>query len=142
MLKRLCKMAGIVAWRKPLHTLQKSCIDDWGKVAPPNVVMHWATHSSLSTTMKYYSQVSKGDEALGQQSLLPSPDAQGTPVVQAGTRYRGPTPARGRPRRRRRRPRWQPRDRRPRDVVSERRRKWGSSFNKNCRRRIARTRQS
>jgi integrase len=62
--------AGLTPWEKPLHTLRKSCIDDWAKVAPPNVVMEWATHSSLNTTMKYYSKVSPGDEQIGQVKMF------------------------------------------------------------------------
>ena len=53
-------------------TLRKSSIDDWAKVAPPNVVMEWATHSSLNTPMKYYSKVSPGDEQIGQVKMFKS----------------------------------------------------------------------
>ena len=52
--------------------------DDWAKVAPPNVVMEWATHSSLNTTMKYCSKVSPGDEQIGQVKMFKrKPEAGG-----------------------------------------------------------------
>jgi integrase len=66
---------GVVPRDKPLHTLRKSCIDDWARVAPPNVVIEWATHSSLHTTMKYYSKVSPTDEQIGMANLFKVPAA-------------------------------------------------------------------
>ncbi|MFA7238347.1 MAG: site-specific integrase [Phycisphaeraceae bacterium] len=68
--KQACKRAGLEPWSKPFHTLRKSCIDDWARLAPPNVVMEWATHTTLSTTMKYYAKVHRADESLGQMQLL------------------------------------------------------------------------
>jgi integrase len=59
---RLWAATGVPRWSKPLHTLRKSCIDDWARVAPPNVVMEWATHTSLAATMKYYAKVHRATE--------------------------------------------------------------------------------
>ena len=69
-LRAACKTAGLEPWTKPLHTLRKSCIDDWSRIAPPHVVMEWATHTCLATTMRYYVKVNRSDEKLGQASLL------------------------------------------------------------------------
>lgn len=69
----LCRKAKLTPWPKPLHTLRKSCIDDWARHNPPNVVMEWATHSSLATTMKFYAKVSREDEQRGQASMLARP---------------------------------------------------------------------
>lgn len=82
--KRLCREAGVQPWSKPLHTLRKSCIDDWTRIAPPNVVMEWATHTSLSTTMKYYSKVHRTDEQIGQASLF-NASSSVIPVVSTTT---------------------------------------------------------
>lgn len=73
---RACRLAGLEPWSKPFHTLRKSCIDDWARIAPPNVVMEWATHTSLATTMKFYAKVHRADEAVGQASLMTSTSAR------------------------------------------------------------------
>lgn len=75
-----CKRAGLDPWPKPFHTLRKSCIDDWARIAPPNVVMDWATHTAIATTMKYYAKVHRSDEVLGQAALM-NPSAASTTVV-------------------------------------------------------------
>lgn len=56
--KRHLKQAGI----KPngtlsIHTLRKSCIQNWTNELPINVTKELAGHSSISTTQKYYLQV-------------------------------------------------------------------------------------
>lgn len=61
--------AGVEAYGDPLHTLRKSCINDWARKHPPNAVMQWATHSSIETTMKYYSKVSPEDEKRAREPL-------------------------------------------------------------------------
>ena len=58
----LCKRVEVAPYRDPLHTLRKSCIDDWAKRQPPNVAKEWATHSDIKTTMKFYTRVSPNDE--------------------------------------------------------------------------------
>jgi integrase len=70
---RLCKQAGLKPWPKPLHTLRKSCIDDWSKVVGPTTLMEWATHTSLQTTVKFYTKVSKDDLLQGQSRLFARP---------------------------------------------------------------------
>lgn len=67
---KLFAEAGLSIWDKPLHTLRKSCIDDWARVAPPNVVMEWATHSSLQTTHLYYTKVNPADEQIGRGAMF------------------------------------------------------------------------
>ena len=71
----LCKRADVTPYRDPLHTLRKSCIDDWARAHPPNVVKEWATHSDIKTTMKYYSKVSRRDEIAGQVNMFRTPCA-------------------------------------------------------------------
>lgn len=66
----ICKRTDLEPWKKPFHTLRKSCIDDWARIAPPNVVMDWATHTAIATTMKYYAKVHRSDEAIGQAALM------------------------------------------------------------------------
>lgn len=61
--------AGVEAYGDPLHTLRKSCINDWARKHPPNAVMQWATHSSIQTTMKYYAKVSPEDEKRAREPL-------------------------------------------------------------------------
>ena len=61
--------AGVEKYGDPLHTLRKSCINDWARRHPPNAVMQWATHSSIHTTMKYYAQVSPEDEKRAREPL-------------------------------------------------------------------------
>jgi len=56
--KRHIKRAGI----KPngtlsIHTLRKSCIQNWANELPINVTKELAGHSSIVTTQKYYLQV-------------------------------------------------------------------------------------
>lgn len=56
--KRHLKWAGI----KPngslsLHTLRKSCVQNWANHLPPNVTKELVGHASISTTMEYYTQV-------------------------------------------------------------------------------------
>lgn len=40
-----------------LHTLRKSCVQNWANHLPPNVTKELAGHASISTTMEYYAQV-------------------------------------------------------------------------------------
>ena len=48
-------------YRDPLHTLRKSCINDWARRHPPQVVMDWAGHRSIKTTLTYYTQAEERD---------------------------------------------------------------------------------
>lgn len=55
---RLCRRAKIELYAKPLHSLRKSCIDDWAKSGyPPSVVQQWAGSADIKTTMTCYNQV-------------------------------------------------------------------------------------
>lgn len=69
----LCKRAKVAPFRKPLHTLRKSCIDDWAKAGfPPSVVQAWAGHRDIKTTMTFYSKVDERDILRArQQAFLP-----------------------------------------------------------------------
>jgi integrase len=58
----LCKRAGVERYRDPLHTLRKSCIDDWAKAGySASVVKAWAGHADITTTFAYYGQVEQRD---------------------------------------------------------------------------------
>jgi integrase len=59
------RRAGVMPVGKlTIHTLRKSCIQNWvDAVLPPDVVQKLAGHSSLATTMKYYTQVDPDREA-------------------------------------------------------------------------------
>jgi integrase len=60
--RKLCKKAKVSYYAKPLHSLRKSCIDDWAKAGyPPSVVQQWAGHADIKTTMTFYSQVDARD---------------------------------------------------------------------------------
>ncbi len=57
----LCKRAGIPRYRKPLHSLRKSCITDWAGLFPTHVVMQWAGHADIRTTNEHYLKVCESD---------------------------------------------------------------------------------
>jgi integrase len=57
----LCRQAEIESYRKPFHTLRKSCITDWALSYPAHVVKQWAGHASLDTTDRYYLQVPESE---------------------------------------------------------------------------------
>lgn len=59
--KLLRKKAKVVQYKKPLHTLRKSCINDWAGKYPMHVVQRWAGHTKIATTGEYYSQVTEDD---------------------------------------------------------------------------------
>lgn len=46
-----------------IHTLRKSCIQNWADILPMNVVKQFAGHSDISTTQKFYTQVDAEHEA-------------------------------------------------------------------------------
>lgn len=50
----LCKRAKVEPYGSPLHTLRKSCIDDWARVYPPKTVQTFAGHSQIITTLRHY----------------------------------------------------------------------------------------
>ena len=43
------------------HDLRRSCITNWAKKLPIQVVQHLAGHSNMTTTRKYYLSVQKSD---------------------------------------------------------------------------------
>jgi len=53
------KRAGLKFWKKPLHSLRKSCIQDWTETFPLTDVKCWAGHSSIDTTQRFYTQENK-----------------------------------------------------------------------------------
>lgn len=53
-----------------IHTLRKACITNWSNtVNNPKVVMQLAGHSDISTTMKYYVQITKEQKILAVQGI-------------------------------------------------------------------------
>ncbi|MFC1781013.1 tyrosine-type recombinase/integrase [Planctomycetota bacterium] len=93
--KRCLKWAGIEPnGTLSIHTLRKSCGQNWANHLPPNVTKELMGHSNIATTMKYYSQVdedhrakaaalvdrlvSKGNAA---ESLVSETDAKMTPTA-------------------------------------------------------------
>jgi integrase len=65
--KVLCRRAGVVPWRKPMHTLRKTCLTRWARQFPLHVVKEWAGHGDERTTLKFYLKVSESeyDKAAG-----------------------------------------------------------------------------
>ena len=76
--KKHCVRTGIKPVGKlTIHTLRKSCGQNWADLGlPPNTVKEWMGHSSIQTTMEYYSQVDRDHEIkaarLIQQLIEPS----------------------------------------------------------------------
>lgn len=72
----IAKRAGVKSYAKPIHSLRKSRITDWAGKHPPHVVMAWAGHSDLRTTLKYYSKVQESDfeKATGSYCKVPESD--------------------------------------------------------------------
>jgi len=63
-----------------LHTLRKSCIQNWANELPINVTKELAGHSSITTTQKYYLQVDeyhRAKAALVIDSLLAKTEPKG-----------------------------------------------------------------
>jgi integrase len=62
-----------------IHTLRKSCIQNWANELPINVTEELAGHSSIATTHKYYLQVDEYNRAKAAaviDSLLVNANAQ------------------------------------------------------------------
>lgn len=57
----LFNQSGVQRYAKPYHSLRKSCITDWAGKYPMHVVKEWAGHADISTTAKYYLQVSESE---------------------------------------------------------------------------------
>jgi integrase len=57
--KVLCRRSGVVPWKKPMHTLRKTCLTRWAKEHPQHVVKEWAGHGDERTTSQYYLKVSE-----------------------------------------------------------------------------------
>jgi integrase len=55
------RRAGVTPYDKPMHSLRKSCINDWAGEHASHVVKAWAGHSDYRTTATYYLQVSAAD---------------------------------------------------------------------------------
>ncbi len=81
MLPRLCEAAELTPWAKPLHTLRKSCIDDWARLVGPQTLMEWATHQALATTMRFYTKASEGDLVVGRGDLFDRVTLDGTQLA-------------------------------------------------------------
>ncbi len=61
--KRHCKRAGIKPVGKlTIHTLRKSCGQNWADHLPMSVVKELMGHSKVETTLEYYNQVDKDHE--------------------------------------------------------------------------------
>lgn len=75
--RRLCRRAGVEFFEKPLHTMRKSCIDDWARSGyAPNVVQRWAGHREIQTTLRFYQTVERRDvDHATSRQLLPESDA-------------------------------------------------------------------
>ena len=80
--KAHCKLAGIKPVGKlTVHTLRKSCGQNWADHLPMNVVKELMGHSSISTTQEYYTQVDSDHEAKAARvidSLLRENDVERT----------------------------------------------------------------
>jgi len=50
-----------------IHTLRKSCIQNWANELPINVTKELAGHSSITTTQKFYLQVDEYHRAKAAQ---------------------------------------------------------------------------
>jgi len=59
--KVICKRAGVAPYKKPTHTLRKTCLTCWGRIYPQHTVAAWAGHASTQTTQEYYLQVSEAE---------------------------------------------------------------------------------
>jgi integrase len=82
-LKRHLKHAGIFPDEQfSIHTLRKSCIQNWANnITNPKVTQRLAGHSDLKTTMQYYCQVTKTERAqaaLAIENLLEKSDVKVT----------------------------------------------------------------
>lgn len=61
--KKHCKRAGIKPTGKlTIHTLRKSCGQNWADHLPMNVVKELMGHSSIATTQEFYTQVDRDHE--------------------------------------------------------------------------------
>jgi hypothetical protein len=53
--------AGVARYKKPIHSLRKSCITDWAAGFAAHVVKEWAGHADIRTTLQYYLKVSESE---------------------------------------------------------------------------------
>jgi len=78
-----------------LHTLRKSCVQNWADHLPPNVTKELAGHASIATTMEYYARVDEDHRTKAAaviESLVSGPaeveaemtDARMTPEAELG----------------------------------------------------------
>ena len=58
-IKNTIKRAGVAQYKKPLHSMRKSCITDWAEKYPIHAVKEWAGHSSITTTEQHYLRVNE-----------------------------------------------------------------------------------
>lgn len=87
--KKHCKRAGIKPTGKlSIHTLRKSCGQNWADHLPMNVVKELMGHSSIATTQEFYMQVDKDHRikaAQAIQQLIETADhAKESPEICAG----------------------------------------------------------
>ena len=80
------RRAGIKATAKlSLHTLRKSCCQNWADRLPMNVVKELAGHADIATTAAYYSQVDEDHQKKAAQvidELLEEKPPQSTTVAE------------------------------------------------------------
>ena len=57
----LCTRGAVTRWKKPIHTLRKTCLTRWAREFPQHVVKEWAGHASEETTSQFYLKVGEGD---------------------------------------------------------------------------------
>lgn len=57
----LWKVASVIPWKKPIHTLRKTCLTRWAREYPQHVVKEWAGHASEETTAQFYLKVGESE---------------------------------------------------------------------------------
>ncbi len=79
----ILKRAGVPRYAKPIHALRKSCITDWATQVAAHVVMEWAGHDDIKTTLNHYLKVSEleydraaGIASTGEQPKLHEAECQ------------------------------------------------------------------
>jgi integrase len=77
----ICRRAKVSVYRKPLHSMRKSCITDWAGRFAMHEVKEWAGHASIATTQKYYLKVSERAYRDAAAMELPSDVVRGVSCV-------------------------------------------------------------
>ena len=93
----MCQRAEIDPYGDPLHTLRKSCIQDWARRHPMHAVHRWAGHSTITTTLAYYTcaddselDAAKADDMFGRKTDANS-DANSSKTGVHDTAIEGPS---------------------------------------------------